>query len=60
MAELCLELICSKTKLGRELEKKEILFENGYQEDVITTCFREKKINFSAGKILAQKNGLCI
>ena len=44
-------MICSKTKLGSELDKiKQLLNENGYPEDVITACFKEKLANFTSEK----------
>ena len=47
------KMICSRTKLGHELDKvKEILWENGHQEDIISTCFKGKICYFSARKSL--------
>ena len=47
-------LICSKTKLGPELEKiKQLLIENGYQADVLLSCINQKLANFAAEKPIA-------
>ena len=44
-------MICSQTELGSELEKiKQLLIENGYPEDVILACFKEKLANFTSEK----------
>ena len=44
-------MICSKTKLGSELEKiKELLIENGYSTDVLLSCINQKLANFEAEK----------
>ena len=43
-------MICSKTKLGSELDKiKQFLTENGYP-DVLLACFKENRANFSSEK----------
>ena len=44
-------VVCSKTKLGSELDKiKQLLTENGYPENVITACLKEKLANFTSEK----------
>ena len=44
-------MICSKTKLGSELDKiKELLIENGYPIDVLLSCINQKLNNFAAEK----------
>ena len=44
-------MICSKTKLGSELDKiKELLIENGYLADVLLSCISQKLASFAAGK----------
>ena len=44
-------MICSKNKLGSELDTiKRILIENGYPENVISVCIREKVANFVSNK----------
>ena len=36
-------MICSKTKLGSELDKiKQLLIENGYPTDVLLSCINQK------------------
>ena len=42
-------MICSKTKLGSELDKiKQLLIENGYPADVLLSCINQKLANFVA------------
>ena len=42
-------MICSKTKLGSELDKiKQLLVENGYPADVLLSCINQKLANFAA------------
>ena len=42
-------MICSKTKLGPELDKiKQLLIENGYPADVLLSCINQKLANFTA------------
>ncbi len=50
-------MICSEPKLNLELAKiKSTLIKNGYPEDLISACFRNKIAGFSADKkIVAQK-----
>ena len=44
-------MICSKTKLGSELDKiKQLLIENGYQADVLLSCITQKLANSAAEK----------
>ena len=44
-------MICSKTKLGSELDKiKQLLIENGYPTDVLLSCSNQKLANFAADK----------
>ena len=44
-------MICSKTKLGPELDKiKQLLIENGYPADVPLSCINLKLANFAAEK----------
>ena len=44
-------MICSKTKLGSELDKiKKLLIENGYPADVLRSCINKKLANFAAEK----------
>ena len=44
-------MICSKTKLGSELDKiKQLLIENGYPADVLLSCINQKLANFGAEK----------
>ena len=44
-------MICSKTKLGTELDKiKQLLIENGYSADVLLSCMNQKLANFAAEK----------
>ena len=44
-------MICSKTKLGSELDKiKELHIENGYPVDVPLSCIYQKLANFTAEK----------
>ena len=44
-------MICSKTKLGPELDKiKQLPIENGYPADVLLSCINQKLANFAAEK----------
>ena len=44
-------MICSKTKLGPELDKiKQLLLENGYPADVLLFCINQKLANFATEK----------
>ena len=44
-------MICSKTKLGPELNKiKQLLIENGYPADVLLSCISQKLANSAAEK----------
>ena len=44
-------MICFKNKLGSELDTiKRIFIENGYPENVISVCIREKVANFVSNK----------
>ena len=44
-------MICSKTKLGSELNKiKQLLSENGYPTDVLLSCSNQKLASFAAEK----------
>ena len=44
-------MICSKNKLGSELDTiNRIIIENGYPENVISACIREKVANFVSNK----------
>ena len=44
-------MICSKTKLGSELDRvKQLLIENGYPDDVLISCSKQKLANFAAEK----------
>ena len=44
-------MICSKTKLGSELDKiQQLLIENGYPTDVLLSCINQKLANFAAEK----------
>ena len=44
-------VICSKTKLGSELDKiKQLLIKNGYPTDVLLSCINQKVASFSAEK----------
>ena len=44
-------MICSKTKLGSELDKiKQLLIENGYPADVLLSCINQKLANFGPEK----------
>ena len=48
-------MICSKTKLGSELDKiKQLLIENGYPTDVLLSCIYQKLANFTAEKTFGQ------
>ena len=42
---------CSKTKLGSELDRvKQLLIDNGYPDDVLISCIKQKLANFTAEK----------
>ena len=44
-------MICSKNKLGSELDKiKQLLIQNGYPADVLLSCINQKLANFAAEK----------
>ena len=44
-------MICSRTKLGPELDKiKQLLIKNGYPADVLLSCINQKLANFAAEK----------
>ena len=44
-------MICSKTKLGPELDKiKQLLIENGYSADVLLSYINQKLATFAAEK----------
>ena len=44
-------MICSKTKLGSELDRvKQLLIENGYPDDALISCIKQKLANFVAEK----------
>ena len=44
-------MICSKTKVGPELDKiKQLLIENEYPADVLLSCINQKLANFAAEK----------
>ena len=44
-------MICSKTKLGPDLDKiKQLLIENGYPADVLLSCINQKLANLAAEK----------
>ena len=44
-------MICSKTKVGSELDRvKQLLIENGYPDDVLISCIKQKLANFAAEK----------
>ena len=46
-------MICSKTKLDSELGTiKQLLIDNGYPEDVLVSCIKEKLANISSEKQL--------
>ena len=50
-------MICSKTKLGPELEKiKQQLIENVYPADVLLSCFNQKLANFAVEKTIGQRS----
>ena len=41
-------MICSKTTLGSELDRvKQLLIENGYPDDVLISCSKQKLANFA-------------
>ena len=53
-------MICTKTKLGPELDKvKQLLIENGYPADVLLSCNNQKLANFTAEKNLVQRSARC-
>ena len=42
-------MICSKTKLGSELDRaNQLLIENGYPDDATLSCIMQKFANFAA------------
>ena len=44
-------MICAKTKLDSELGTiKQLLIDNGYPEDVLVSCIKEKLANISSEK----------
>ena len=44
-------MICAKAKVGSELGRiKQLLIDNGYQEDVLLSCIKEKLDNSSSDK----------
>ena len=44
-------MICSKTKLGSELDRvNQLVIENGYLYDVLISCIKQKLANFAAEK----------
>ena len=44
-------MICSKTKLGSELDRvKQLFIEKGYPDDVLLSCIKQKLANFAAEK----------
>ena len=44
-------MICSKTKLGSELDRvKQLLIENGYPNDVLISCIEQTFPNFAVDK----------
>ena len=44
-------MICSKTKLGPELDKiKQLLIENEYPANVLLSCINQKLANYAADK----------
>ena len=44
-------MICSKTKLGPELDKiKQLLIDNGYPADILLSCINKKLASFAAEK----------
>ena len=50
-------MICSKTKLGSELDKiKQLLIENGYPADALLSCINQKLANLAAEKRLFQRS----
>ena len=49
-------MICSKTKLGSELDKiKHLLIENGYPTDDLLSCSNQKLANFAAEKTFGRE-----
>ena len=54
-------MICSKTKLGSELDKmKQLLIENGYPAGVLLSCINQKLANFAAEKNILSREVLGI
>ena len=50
-------MICSKTKLGSELDKiKQLLIENGYPADVLLSCINQKKPTLQQKKRVVQRS----
>ena len=50
-------MICTKTKLGSELDKiKQLLIENGYPADALLSCINQKLAKFAAKKYLVQRS----
>ena len=52
-------MICSKAKLGSELDKiKQLLIEKGYPTDVLLSCINQKLANFAAeaSQLCSRKN----
>ena len=44
-------MICSKTKLGSELDRvKQLLIENGYPDGALLSCIKQKLANFAVEK----------
>ena len=55
-------MICSKAKLGSELEKiKQLLIENGYPTDALLFCINQKLANSAAEKTFGpEKCPVCL
>ena len=52
-------MICSKTKLDSELDTiTQLLMDNGYPEDVLISCIKEKLANVSSEKQLGPEKCL--
>ena len=50
-------MICSKTKLGPELDKiKQLLIDNGYSADVLLSCINQKLASCAAENQLVQRS----
>ena len=50
-------MICSKTKLGPELDKiKQLLIDNGYPAGVLLSCINQKLASFAAENQLVQRS----